>query len=94
MPRIVITIGDPAGVGPEVIDLALASGKIPAGFEIEVLGDRSAGTPGQPDSRSAAAALDALDEAVRQLKNGSADAVVTGPVSKEGLQSLGFPSTR
>lgn len=91
MPRIVITIGDPAGVGPEVIDLALASGKIPGGVEIEILGDRSAGIPGQPDARSAAAAFNALDEAVRQLKNGSADAVVTGPVSKEGLQSLGFP---
>ena len=91
MPRIVITLGDPAGVGPEVIDLALASGKIPPGFEIEVLGDRSAGIPGKPDARSAAAALAALDEAVRQLKDGSADAVVTGPVSKEGLQSLGFP---
>ncbi|MEO7099466.1 MAG: 4-hydroxythreonine-4-phosphate dehydrogenase PdxA [Luteolibacter sp.] len=91
MPRIVITLGDPAGVGPEVIDLALASRKIPAGFEIEVLGDRSAGIPGKPDARSAGAALAALDEAVRQLKDGSADAVVTGPVSKEGLQSLGFP---
>jgi 4-hydroxythreonine-4-phosphate dehydrogenase len=91
MPRIVITLGDPAGVGPEVIDLALASGEIPAGFEIEVLGDRDAGVPGKPDARSAAAAHAALDDAVRQLKDGSADAVVTGPVSKEGLQSQGFP---
>ena len=91
MPRIVITLGDPAGVGPEVIDLALASANIPKGFKIEVLGDRAAGTPGKPDARSAAAALAALDEAVRQLKDGRADAVVTGPVSKEGLQALGFP---
>ena len=91
MPRVLITLGDPAGIGPEVIGLALASGKIPRGFEIAVLGDRSAGTPGKPDARSAAAALAALDEAVRQLKNGDADAVVTGPVSKEGLQSIGFP---
>jgi 4-hydroxythreonine-4-phosphate dehydrogenase len=91
MPRVLITLGDPAGVGPEVIDLALASGKIPAGFEIEVIGDRSAGVPGRPDSHSASAALAALEESVRQLKSGQADAVVTGPVSKEGLQSLGFP---
>lgn len=91
MPRILITLGDPAGIGPEVIDRALASGKIPAGFEIEVLGDRNAGVPGKPDPVSAAAALAALDEAVRQLKDGRADAVVTGPVSKEGLQALGFP---
>ena len=91
MPRILITLGDPAGVGPEVIDRALASGEIPAGSAIEILGDRSAGTPGKPDTVSAAAALAALDEAVRQLKDGRADAVVTGPVSKEGLQALGFP---
>ncbi len=90
MPRVIITLGDPAGIGPEVIDLALASPHIPRGFEIEILGDRCAGTPGKPDARSAAAALAALDEAVRQLKNGTADAVVTGPVSKDGLQSLGF----
>jgi 4-hydroxythreonine-4-phosphate dehydrogenase len=91
MSRILITIGDPAGIGPEVVDRALASGKLPQGFDIEVLGDRHAGTPGKPDGRSAAAALAALDEAVAALKDGHADAVVTGPVSKEGLQSLGFP---
>lgn len=91
MPRIVITLGDPAGVGPEVVDLALASFTPPAGIEIDVIGDRSAGVPGQPDSRSAAAALAALDEAVARLKDGRADGVVTGPVSKEGLQALGFP---
>lgn len=91
MPRVVITMGDPAGIGPEVIDKALAAGNFPGNFEIEVIGDRSAGTPGKPDKRSAAAALAALDEAVKQLKNGHADAVVTGPVSKEGLQALGFP---
>ncbi len=91
MARVLITLGDPAGVGPEVIDLALASGKIPAGHDIQVIGDRSAGIPGKPAARSAAAAMAALDEAVRRLKNGSADAVVTGPVSKEGLQALGFP---
>ena len=91
MPRIVITLGDPAGIGPEVVDLALASGQIPDGFAIEVLGDRRAGVPGKPDARSSAAALAALDEAVAQLKSGRAAAVVTGPVSKEGLQSQGFP---
>jgi 4-hydroxythreonine-4-phosphate dehydrogenase len=91
MPRILITLGDPAGVGPEVIDLALASGQLPAGCEFVVLGDRDAGSPGKPDARSAAAAMAALDQAVAELKLGRADAVVTGPVSKEGLQALGFP---
>lgn len=84
-------MGDPAGIGPEVIELALASGELPAGYDFEILGDRSAGTPGKPDTRSAAAALAALDEAVAILRAGGAAAVVTGPVSKEGLQSVGFP---
>jgi 4-hydroxythreonine-4-phosphate dehydrogenase len=91
VPRIIITLGDPAGIGPEVIDHALAQFEIPAGFEISVIGDRRAGILGKPDAHSAAAALAALDESVHQLKNGSADAVVTGPVSKQGLQALGFP---
>lgn len=91
MSRILITLGDPAGIGPEVIDKALAAGKFPGNHEFEILGDRDVGIPGKPDAKSASAALAALEEAVRQLKSGRADAVVTGPVSKEGLQSLGFP---
>lgn len=91
MPHIAITIGDPAGIGPEVVDRALAAGALPVGFEFTVLGDRGAATPGKPDSRSSAAAMAALDQAVAMLKQGEADAVVTGPVSKEGLQALGFP---
>lgn len=91
MPRILITTGDPAGIGPEVIELALASGNLPPGFDFEVIGERTAGIPGKPDTRSAAAALAALDQAADALKQGTADAVVTGPVSKEGLQALGFP---
>jgi len=90
MPRIIITLGDPAGIGPEVIDHALTSGEIPSGFDIEVIGDRAAGTLGHPDTRSAVAALTALDLAANQLKDGTADAVVTGPVCKENLQTIGF----
>jgi 4-hydroxythreonine-4-phosphate dehydrogenase len=91
MPRILITLGDPAGIGPEVVDKAMASGKLPTNCRFDLIGDRSAGTPGKPDKRSAAAALAALEHAVTQLKLGRADAVVTGPVSKDNLQAIGFP---
>jgi 4-hydroxythreonine-4-phosphate dehydrogenase len=91
MPRILITLGDPAGIGPEVITLALASGQLPGGFEFKVLGDRRAGTPGKPDAASARAAMMALDQAVAELQQGRAAAVVTGPVSKDALQAIGFP---
>lgn len=90
MPRVLITTGDPAGIGPEVIDAALALGAFPNACELEVAGNRSAGVPGKPDDRSAAAALAALDAAVSALREGRADAVVTGPVCKEALMNLGF----
>jgi len=91
MSRIVITMGDPAGIGPEIIARALASGQLPAGHEFDVLGDCAAGVPGRPDARSAAAAIAALDQAVVALKHGRAAAVVTGPVAKQSLQAIGFP---
>jgi 4-hydroxythreonine-4-phosphate dehydrogenase len=92
MPRILITCGEPAGIGPEVVDKALASGLLPSGFDFEVIGEATGFTPGRPDFRSAAAALDALEASVRILKSDpDAVAVVTAPVSKETLQNAGFP---
>lgn len=88
--RIFITLGDPAGIGPEVVDGALAGWNSPDGVVIELHGDRSAGTPGKPDDRSTAAALNSLHEAARRLRDGEADAVVTAPVSKQALQRAGF----
>jgi len=91
MPRILITLGDPAGIGPEVIDRALTSGELPSGFDFQVIGDRSGSHLGKPDARSAKAAMEALDHAVVEIQQGRADAVVTGPVSKDSLQAIGFP---
>lgn len=90
MPRILITAGDSAGIGPEVIAKAFASGKLPSGFEFEIIGKMDAGVPGKPDRASATAALHALEEAAARLKAGTAHAVVTAPVSKEALQEVGF----
>lgn len=90
MPRILVTMGDPAGIGPEVISVALAAGGFPGDCEIEVVGDRSAGVPGRPDARSARAAMQALDHAAQALRDGTADAVVTGPVCKDAMQAEGF----
>ena len=90
MPTIAITLGDPAGIGPEVVRKALASGQLPSGFQFEVIGDESAGIPGRPDQRSARASYEALIEAAARLLDGRSDAVVTAPVSKNQLQSVGF----
>src|SRR4029079_12960827 len=49
-----------------------------------------ADTPGHPSVAGAHCSLDALEIAVGLARSGSASAVVTGPVSKEQLYSIGF----
>lgn len=90
MARILITIGDPAGIGPEIVDMALASPDIPLGHQFEIIGERSTGIAGKPDQRSAIAALEALEHAAAELKTGRAAAVVTAPVCKHQLKKAGF----
>jgi len=86
-----ITLGDPAGVGPEVVRGALASGLLPGGFELLTLGSQDGAVPGNPTVASARQALDALEEAVALAKVGTVQAVVTGPVSKNQLHAVNFP---
>lgn len=90
-PVIAITRGDPAGVGPELIDRALADVGCPAGVEFEVLGEIPPGTvPGQPDEAGARSAIHALEQAVAGLRDGRFAAVVTAPVAKNRLHAAGF----
>lgn len=91
MRRILITLGDPAGIGPEVIQAALDSGEMPDDFVLEVIGDPAEGTLGKPDSRSGAESHRALREAAWKLRDDpEVAAVVTGPVSKIQLERDGF----
>ncbi len=90
-PRVLVTLGDPAGIGPEVIAAALSSGDLPGEVEFEVIGDPSCGTPGNPDEASAREALRSLEAAARRLREDpDALAVATGPVSKSQLERVGF----
>lgn len=91
LPCIGITIGDPAGVGPEVITKALRSGKLAKGFRYEMIGERGDIASGHSTKRSARVALRALDEAVARWKRGELAAIVTGPIQKETMAAIGFP---
>jgi 4-hydroxythreonine-4-phosphate dehydrogenase len=121
-----ISLGDPAGVGPEIVAKswdARRSHPIPPFF---VVGDRGAiaavwqgpiqtitdpaeaascfdmalpllqvGSghevrPGKPSLEGARVALDSLELAVGLTRSGAAGALVTGPVSKSQLYSIGF----
>src|SRR4030095_5811967 len=87
--RIGITLGDPAGIGPEIIRLALASGKLPDA-DYRLLGKSEGHSLGQPTLDSARAARGALEESVRLAIAGEIDAVVTGPIHKASMYEIGF----
>lgn len=90
-PTIGVTLGDLAGIGPEVARTALASGKLDDGFRYEVVGAETPGVvPGRPTAETARAAWDALEEAAARTLNGEFAAVVTAPVCKASLYEIGF----
>ena len=91
MARIIgITLGDAAGIGPEVARAALASGELDADFTYRLIGESAGAVPGQPTRATAEAAFAALEEAARLTLAGEICAVVTGPVSKARMHEVGF----
>src|SRR5437762_10371435 len=89
-PRIGITLGDCAGIGPEIVDLALKSGRVPDSAEYVVIGRQPNCKPGEPTIETARAAATALEEAVTLARHGEIDALVTGPVHKAHMYEAGF----
>src|SRR5881392_2923701 len=89
-PRIGITLGDCAGIGPEIVDLALKSGRVPDSVEYVVIGRQPGCKPGAPTFKTARAAAAALDEAAIRARRGELLAIVTGPVHKARMYEAGF----
>ncbi|WP_234026891.1 4-hydroxythreonine-4-phosphate dehydrogenase PdxA [Erythrobacter sp. HKB08] len=132
LPPIALSLGDPAGVGPELIACAWADRSTqrldpffleanPAiireaaamrGVDCPVVRisdpaeagaafgeglpvietDNGDYRPGNPDREGAVAALHSLDSAIAHTLAGRASAVVTAPVAKAELASVGFPT--
>jgi 4-hydroxythreonine-4-phosphate dehydrogenase len=88
--RIGITLGDAAGIGPEVVRAALASDRCPRGVEFVILGDYPECEPGRPTPETARSAAAALEEAAKQALAGSIAAVVTAPIHKAHMYEVGF----
>ncbi len=121
-----ISLGDPAGIGPEVIakcwdsrgefglppfvaigdpravaavwdgpielvdDPAEADSAFDVGLPLIQLNAAEEDRPGHPSVAGAHCSLDSLEIAVGLARSGSASGVVTGPVAKEQLYSIGF----
>jgi 4-hydroxythreonine-4-phosphate dehydrogenase len=88
--RIGITLGDCAGIGPEIVELALRSGRIPDSTEYVVIGRQPNCKPGEPTPETARAAAAALEEAVTLARRGEFNGIVTGPIHKARMYEVGF----
>jgi 4-hydroxythreonine-4-phosphate dehydrogenase len=89
-PSIGITLGDCAGIGSEIVDLALKSGRLPDSAEYKIIGKYPECSLGQPTVETARAAAAALEEAVTLARRGEVNAVVTGPIHKARMYAAGF----
>src|SRR5947208_6685032 len=88
--RIGITLGDPAGIGPEVVHAALESKRVPVDADYKIVGNYPNCTVSEPTFETARAAAAALEEAATLARRGELDAVVTGPVHKATMYDIGF----
>ncbi len=90
LPPLAVTIGDPAGVGPEIVAEAVARRDELGLPSFIVVGDIVSSThkPGHPDAESAEAAMAALRKGLELVRSGEASGIVTGPVSKAQMASV------
>jgi 4-hydroxythreonine-4-phosphate dehydrogenase len=92
-PRIAITEGDPAGIGPEIARKAAKDARVLAVCE-PVLYGAPAGTafaPGVLSADAGKAAHDAIVRATVDAQSGAVVAIATAPINKEALRLAGFP---
>jgi 4-hydroxythreonine-4-phosphate dehydrogenase len=94
LPRIGITVGDPAGIGPEVARNASESGRFTGRAELRILGLPAAPVvPGQLNPDCGRQAVETVRGAVQEALAGRLDAIVTGPINKYAVEQAGIPFT-
>jgi len=93
LPRVAITAGDPAGIGPEIAAAAEADARVRAVCEPVVFAPPpTAGVlAGRVSAEAGRAAYDQIVAATHAALAGTVDAVATAPVSKEAFALAGLP---
>jgi 4-hydroxythreonine-4-phosphate dehydrogenase len=91
-PRIAITVGDPAGIGPEISAKAAGDPRVQAVCEPILYGppDLGAFRPGELSAAAGRAAHDAIVRAVRDAQRGVVAALATAPINKEAFSVAGL----
>ena len=92
-PRVAITCGDPAGIGPEIAQKAANDPRVRDICEPVVYGPPAGAryTPGELSAEAGQAAYDTLCEAVKDAQSGVVAAVATAPVNKLAFARAGLP---
>jgi 4-hydroxythreonine-4-phosphate dehydrogenase len=96
LPVVGITVGDPAGIGPEIARKAAADPRVTAVCAPRLYGPVSAAdlrpfAPGRLSAEAGRAAYDAVVAAVDDARTFRIDAIATAPVNKEAFALAGLP---
>ena len=91
LPRIAITTGDPAGIGPEIAEKAAADGRVRAVCEPLIYGGDQRFAPGKLSAEAGLAAYETIVRAVRDAQAGIVQAIATAPINKEALALAQLP---
>jgi len=91
-PRIAITAGDPAGIGPEIAGRAAEDARVRDVCEPIVYGPPSGATfpPGVLSAAAGRAAYDTIVRAVDDARSGEVAAIATAPINKEAFRLAGL----
>lgn len=99
-PRLAVTVGDPRGIGPEIIRAALTDSALRDVCTLVTVGPDGAGVPvdvtvgtwtdGAGEAEAGRASGDAIARAVQLALAGDVDGIVTGPIDKFALLSGGY----
>lgn len=87
MKPLAITLGDPAGIGPEVVQKALDSLDVP----FRLFGETANVQYGEIRAEYGRIALDAIDAAIDAIERGECSALVTAPIHKQSIALAGSP---
>jgi 4-hydroxythreonine-4-phosphate dehydrogenase len=92
-PRIALTVGDPAGIGPEIVRRAAAEPRVLAVCEPVVYGPLpdEIFPPGVLSADAGRAAYDTIVHAVEDARRHVVDGIATAPINKEAFRLAGLP---
>jgi 4-hydroxythreonine-4-phosphate dehydrogenase len=93
LPRIALTVGDPAGIGPEIVEKAAADPAVRAVCQPVIFASAPAGpfNVGEVSAVAGQAAYDTIVSAVASARRGEVDGIATAPINKLAFAQAGIP---